>query len=275
MQRTSDFFISVSSALLLVTLAASLPVHAQNELVANPDAVKLRRVWTKMGSELSPFNRYGFGVSALPDLTGDSIREFAVYHAGNWLIYKGGNPPDTAELMRIGNDSANLPPYHLLVDDFRGDGVTSIGMITYEWRTIGVAQRLVNKPMLFEVHEGGIAEEPWTKTDYLCYIDMWSGDLDGNGGAELAVLRGCAEREIVFYRGGAGFDLTSPAAVVRDGEEIDQWTVRFGDYDGDGRQDMLTAGLYPGEGPQLRFWWGDEGSPYSCGPSADRIVCLR
>ena len=66
-------------ALFLLAVASSTVVaQSSDTIVPNPTAVQLRKVWEITGRPLK-YDEVGYGAARLPDLTGDSINEFAVY----------------------------------------------------------------------------------------------------------------------------------------------------------------------------------------------------
>jgi hypothetical protein len=71
---------------------------------------------------------------------------------------------------------------------------------------------------------------------------------------------------VLIFQGGAGFQLDTPTVAVRDSGWYgppDDFSVNFADFDGDGKIDMAMLGQYPGVGAMIRFYWGDDRSPYS------------
>src|SRR4051812_34341575 len=80
----------IASTLALLLLAAA-SVRAQNELVANPKAVKLRRVWTLQGRD-GYADEVGSAVGALFDIDGDGSTAIAVRDRFAIRFYHAGNP---------------------------------------------------------------------------------------------------------------------------------------------------------------------------------------
>src|SRR4051812_34468120 len=78
---------------ILLMLAMAQLASAQSQIVANPKAVKLRRVWTVRGQSGQGF---GSAAGAIPDINGDGLAEIVVRVGGSIQCYHGRYPaPDT------------------------------------------------------------------------------------------------------------------------------------------------------------------------------------
>jgi hypothetical protein len=103
--------------------------------------------------------------------------------------------------------------------------------------------------------------------------DILARDLDGDGADELVVVNSIVQRqeisrhaEVWIYKGGAGFEVDSPTVIIRDPEENSDESKFFtsiGDFDGDHRPDILTAGFYGSAGAKFKFWFSSPTSPAS------------
>ena len=107
---------------IILLLAGASELHAQNQLVQAPNAVKLRRVWTQFGKSLTA-DEYGKRIWGGVDISGDSIADIGVYRGSTneWLFYRGGSPaPDTVPFLRIGSVASHYPvPGNFLGDENR------------------------------------------------------------------------------------------------------------------------------------------------------------
>lgn len=275
-------YIRVSLLGVLVALVISpIRMTAQNELVPAPNAVQLRRIWTQQGRPLRA-DEYGYNVWGGTDLTGDGIADFAVYRNtdNTWLFYAGGNPPDTVPFLII-DSVGSVPPY---CADFFDDGSLLMLLRDGSARVVDGLTRYYDRVRLFEVRPEGLASEPTTTYDHGAQEppverflrEFFVLDVNNDSVEDLAVSLGGLRtgdtresdltRQIWFYLGGPEFGIDTPTVIIRDTSEYgtpDNWEVRFGDFDGDGRTDMVCGGSYPTGGPMLRFWWGDENSPGS------------
>ncbi len=91
--------------------------------------------------------------------------------------------------------------------------------------------------------------ELWVEDGRRGVFALASGDLDGDGRADLAALTGDG-RTLVFLDDGAGFYAQeSSAEVAAVPERCKGFAVKMGDLDGDGREDLVTA--FSGESSAL------------------------
>ena len=277
----SPFSCLLVAGLLSALLFSPASSVAQNELVPAPGAVQLRRVWTQEGTNLAA-DEYGYNVWGGVDLTGDSIADFAVYRRvdNTWLFYAGGDPPST-ELFWSMDSVGSVPPY---VGDFWGDEKRHMLFIDGYGVTVDDFTFTYDRFRLFEVTAEGVRPEATISVDqgskdppierflrdaFVLHLNEdFSHDMAVTiGGTRTGYIRTPdVTRQVWFYMGGLEFQLDSPTVVVRDTSQYgtpDNWEVRFADFDGDGWTDMVMGGSYPTGGPMLRFYWGDENSPWS------------
>ena len=105
------------------------------------------------------------------------------------------------------------------------------------------------------------AAEPWT----MHKIDnaMWNhnslspGDLNGDGYADYAVVHEGTEKYTFILHPGKGGDPKAPWEKVIVGAGVNPEYSDFGDFDGDGRLDIVGVG---GHGAAAQIFWGPESS---------------
>ena len=264
----------IQAIIVIGVLVLPALLHAQNELIANPDgAVPLRRVWTMQGDGVKGGQQIGRRVARLFDVDGDGDEEFGVYRgdSNRWMFFNGGDPPEVSAFASLDSIMSRAP----VVGDFQGDGQRELIFMKARVEGLDSVPRFFYRPMLHRISPTRIEEVTFSSAEHRCFIDLQGEELNGKAGKEVVMLRGCTSRDILIYEGGPGFQLDSPQVVISDELNVTAWTVKFGDYDGDSRVDMVTGGEYPGSGWQLKFWWGDESSPGSWaerGP--DRVIDL-
>ncbi len=262
----SCFLFPVLLCALLFSPALSV---AQNELVPAQGAVQLRRVWTQEGTHLAA-GEYGYNVWGGVDLTGDSIADFAVYRNSDfsWLFYQGGNPPATSPFMVWDSMGYGTP----VVGDFLGNGEKTMVFLRGRTEVINQTTYYYTVPSFYALTTEGLVEEPYDTIEFRAFRDVYAGNLDGESGDEFVVATKFDGSDqpgrILVYRGGPDFTSDSPTVIIYDSGSAgnnapSNWQVRFADFDGDGRTDMVMGGSYPTGGPMLRFYWGDENSPWS------------
>ncbi len=267
--------------LLGVLFLTGTPLLAQNQLVANPEAVKLRRIWMHVEGHIS-FNEYGSNIWGGVDISGDDTADFAVYQRQNstWYFYEGGNPPKTEPFMQL-DSVGSIPPY---VADFWGDGRLHMWVGDGYRVVVDGVSRVYDRIRLYELTEDGVSDTWSLEVDQgkkepaveRFLRDIYVLDIDNDsvndvivtlGGTRLDTTRTAdKDNQVWIYFGGANFQLDEPDVVIRDTHEVgdaDPWQVRFSDFDGNGQMDMLLGGGYPGKGDLLRFYWGDDNSPTS------------
>ena len=269
--------------LLSILLLASSSLQAQNELVANKEAVKLRRIWTQEG-QFARADYYGENLWGGIDLTDDDTADFAIYKGktNSWLFYRGGNPPDTTPFF-IMDSVSSFPPY---VGDFWGDARRH--MVVVDGYRVEIDDFFYNhdRVRLFEITDSGMGGEATIAVDQgkkdppidrflreVLVIDINNDTVDdvvmSLGGLRRGYRRNeglDASRQVWIYYGGSEFQLDRPDVVIKDTSQFgrpDLWYVRFAHLDADEYVDMVFGGGYPGVGDMLRFYWGDENSPDS------------
>lgn len=275
---------TILSGAILLLLASTLPLSAQNELKPAKNLVQLREIFSKRGHPAYD-DRYGAGLWGGVDLNGDSIGDFAVYQSSTsqWFFYAGGAKPDTAAIWTLDSMGGKLFVGHLLDRDqhhafIRSGYFEDIDRFRYAY----------DVSYLFELTDTGLSSEPimtmdWGKQDppmqrFISDIQMTDLNRDGFDDLLIAMSGYLAGRvpenpirvqayQIWVHLGGPDFSLQEPNFIVYDTivEPINvfNWEFRVGDFDGDGYMDMLCGGAYHGAGDLLRFRWGDENSPQS------------
>jgi hypothetical protein len=264
---------------LAFVVASVTAVQGQNEIVANPKAVALKRVWSHFGAWQTQ-DQYGGGAVSLPDIDSNGAHEFAVWSAGSWYAYWGKSPaPDSAPFWSF-RSLSSLPP---CTGDFFGDGEHNIVFNRVHTEVINGSTQPFSELRLFKTDHHGIADSAALVFDPMKLfppIEVSAGgvaavNLDGRTGDELIYIIKQLRRgndpwsdttQVWIFKGGADFQLDSPTVIIKDAGLFgspDQFTVNLQDIDGDGKLDMALSGLYPGVGPMVRFYWGDDRSPYS------------
>lgn len=252
--------------LFALLIAENSLLHGQNQLVQAPDAVKLRRVWTQFGKQLTA-DEYGRGLWGGADISGDSIADIGVYRrsTNEWLFYRGGSPaPDTIPFFSLDSISSRRPA----VGNFWGKGTYDMAFVYFRVEDPEGLFVVYGRPTILDVSSDRIlTDSALTSSEHRCYLDMQVHDVGAGEADDMIVMKGCSSKSILFYLGGPDFSLDTPSVVVNDtglyGPAEYNWGVHFGDFDGDGRLDMVMGGDYPGVGQMIRFYWGDENSPYS------------
>ena len=273
--------------LLGVLLLTGTSLLAQNQLVANPEAVKLRRIWTERG-QAGTFEQYGYNIWGGVDISGDDTADFAVHQVRNdqgqqvWYFYEGGNPPKTEPFWQ--KDSVGSIPPH--VSDYWNDGRRFM-MFTFIYiEVVNDFSRYYDQIFLHEVTDTGVSEVPVYTIDFgkkepalerfllprdIYVLDVNNDDVDDVIipllGTRVDTTRTAdKDNQVWIYFGGENFQLDEPDVIIRDTHEVGDahnWTVRFFDFDGNGQMDMLLGGTYDGVGDMIRFYWGNDNSPSS------------
>ena len=280
--RSTPSHIRFLFPLLGALLLTGTSLLAQNQLVANPEAVKLRRIWMHDEGHLG-LKEYGYNIWGGVDISGDDTADFAVHErqTNTWYFYEGGNPPKTEPFWQ--KDSVgSIPPY---VSDFWNDGrrfmIFRDGYYVEDAEGFG---RFYDRIRLYELTENGVSDKPSLEVDQgkkepaveRFLRDVYVLDVDNDSvddvvipllGTRLDTTRKADnDNQVWIYFGGENFQLDEPDVIIRDTHEVgdaNAWDVRFFDFDGNGQMDMLLGGTYDGVGDQIRFYWGDDRSPVS------------
>jgi hypothetical protein len=210
------------------------------------------------------------------------------------IVYGGG--PDTSGTQPVRTfDRCTLFGEgftHAVIGHFRGtDQPAMLGLHSGYSTKIDGATFFMHQLPLFEVDSGRIADSAWNVVDtwamnppvMIALTDAFAVDLDHDGADELIVVAGGARRngvgsargEVWIYRGGANFQVDTPAVVIRDDEENNGYgfNVRIADFDGDHQFDLLTGAIYNSTGAKLKFFWGPAWFS-STNASPDRTITL-
>ena len=268
-------------ALFLLAVASSTVVaQSSDTIVPNPQAAQLRKVWEITGRPLK-YDEVGYGAARLPDLTGDSINEFAVYKNSThqWLLYAGGRSTLDVQPIRI-FDSMTASTSSIAVGNFFGSGSKCVAFSRYVdslWSDS--LHRDYYQLLIYQV-DPDLAEVPAVIVDprsvdssLLMYVrDVQFRDLDNDSSDELILQVDVWQRQGVvssvgeywIYKGGKEVDVLNPSVIIRDTQENDYGTlnVSFVHLDGDQKLDMVIGARQAG-GARLKFYFSDDNSPYS------------
>lgn len=277
----------ITVVFLLARASSTLYAQASDTILPNPNAVQLRKVWEVTGRPLH-YDQVGYAAGALPDLTGDSINEFAVYvpagptEYGTWKMFSGdASALSLTPIWRV--DSLTTPPNRPVVGHFWGDQRLAVGFTKYRFEVFDGSTRLFYLPSLFLVHETGIDTLPSFIVDpmrltppiHAFISDVQAVELDTVAGEELILILDGARRgtakdtatenaEIWIYGSGNTFSVDSPTVIIRDRQtnEFGSLNVSFVHLDGDQKLDMVIGARQAG-GARLKFYFSDDNSPYS------------
>ena len=284
MRRSTDWRRSLLISTLLIAALGS-QLYAQNRITGSADAEELRLIWEEWGRE-NRVDEYGTRMWGGVDLTGDGIEDFAVYqqtgdHPDTWHFYRGGASPDTVPFWRIDTVGSIDPS----VGNFFGGVEQYMLLRTGSVEVIDDFSYYYDRLLVYEITDSGIAEEP--------VINIYQGDqtpkisrtirsisavdINNDSIADISIVvsgsRTGLDRfdfdprgQIWIYLGGPDFRLEEPSLILYDTLEDGTapgtgWKVELADIDGDDRIDMVVNGGYPDY--LTRFYWGDEGSPFS------------
>lgn len=267
---------------LTLLLAERAPLEAQpsDTITANPNAVKLRRIWTIVGKHEQA--SVGVGVGSVNDVSNDSIADIAYFLGQQWHVCYGAYPaPGTAtNWMSRPEDSLTPQIPYPVAGDFWGSGQPGV--------VFSAASKAPNDYwFLLKAYRldstGHLPEQPTLSSpngSYHCQKELLADDLDGDGADELILAFSCTANGVYItqtwiYKGGPAFQLDTPTVVVDDGElnQSSNYIMRIGDIDGDHKPDLVTGGWYGSAGVKLKFWLGATGSLLA-GRNPDLIVPL-
>ncbi len=251
----------------------ALPAHSQNEIVRNPEAVLLRKIWMVQGS---PGDRVGAILGSLGDINGDSVGDFiwGVGSTSMWHVQHGGEQIGDTPVQSLYVKTTTTYP---IVGDFWGTGEKQVGFASYYTDS---NLRFYMYLLIYGIAGDTIRTEPITIGDPA--RGVWPGisgtpeqyfaiDIDRDGDDEVVIVQNVVRRndgirdaraEVWIYEGGPTFQLDTPTVVLKDTEEnYNTYYAAVGDLDGDSIPDILSSAQYTrtdsGKYPvKYKFWWG-------------------
>jgi hypothetical protein len=166
---------------------------------------------------------------AVGDFDGNGRQDLAVanYNSGTvWVLLNSGTSPSfgTASTLALGASSV---PSSVAVGDFNGDGKQDLAVAT------------TSVSVLLGTGGGSFG----AKTDFNVGSDPWSvavGDFDGDGRQDLAVANGNSPGTVSVLLN-TGTSPSFPTTGTLSSAGGDPHSVAVGDFNGDGRQDLVTA----------------------------------
>src|SRR5687767_12264787 len=97
---------SIALICLAVVLAVVDASGHQDSVRANPNAVKINRIWSITGSHEGQ-RQVGMSIGSLGDINGDSLMDFGVVRVGWTDVFLGGRPaPSNIPFQSIDNSVA-------------------------------------------------------------------------------------------------------------------------------------------------------------------------
>ncbi|MGE3800668.1 MAG: FG-GAP repeat domain-containing protein [Candidatus Kapaibacterium sp.] len=261
-----------------VLLFTSISLQAQNEIVQNPDAVLLRKVWMVRGGVVGG-DRVGDGAGGAGDVNHSGQEDFAVLigSTAEWRVYVDSNKAHTTNPFWKFDSGAGVP-WRPIVGNFRGDGDLLVGFTRADIRLIEGISHMTARILFYESMDSLSSQQsPVMILNTATYIDNSSAyprdiqvaDIDNDGDDELILVFGSflrdlqriAKAEVWIFEGGSEFQLESPTVVLKDTEENStRYDAVVGDFDGDHYPDILTYGNYEsqtaGRPNKINFWWG-------------------
>ena len=125
--KTMRLFKQIVLMLLLFIPCASIPVNAQNDTItANPNAVKLRRLWMIQGKVRG--DEVGTRVGGIGDVNRDLLADFAVFTPGVGVsIFYGDTAGPSTTPVRV-FPTLLLSLGGTVTGDFWGTGSKAVGL---------------------------------------------------------------------------------------------------------------------------------------------------
>jgi hypothetical protein len=249
-RRHNPLNLRYAAALLFVLTVVASATAQVDTLRANPNAVKLRRLWMRKGDR-EWIRRVGREVGGLGDLNGDSLADYAVSTSDTLDVYLGARPaPSLVPSQSIPITRATVSAvWKPLLGDHWGTG----------HRALGFSQ--MYDLVIYRTESGRIPDTPALRLPFQVApnVRRWYGglataDLDHDGYDELLVASphdvvDGVEGSIVqlfIYRGGPNFSLDTPAVTLRDFEANDvnlEMSVLAADFDNDGDRHRVRGGI--------------------------------
>ena len=247
--------------ILLAVACGSVTAQPVGKIVPNPKAVRLRELWRLEGGNGL---RYVGDASAGLGIAPNGLAIWTVFairdDIGHWLIYHGGQGDHAARLVQ---DIDSLGSFSIapIVGRFWGDGRIGVGLYKLTWDTINGSTVSLRTLMIYEMHEGLLADTARVQIDMssrngICLADVQAADLDGDGDDEVIVAAACDYPKLRIYKGGPEFNGDEPDKVITGNDKLafaGDLSLSISDYDGDQRLDIGTWGAYGFRRQLLRF----------------------
>ncbi|MBL7989571.1 MAG: hypothetical protein JNJ94_16025 [Chlorobi bacterium] len=271
---------SIYALFLLAVASSTVVAQSSDTIVPNPQAAQLRKVWEVTGRPLK-YDEVGYGAARLPDLTGDSINEFAVYKGSTsqWFIYAGGHSPLDLQPIHVFDSVTESPS--IGVGDFFGTGHPCLAFSHYFDSTGSDSIRRFPYQLWIYRTDSGVHSTPAMILDprtidptLMVGIRGIEGvDVDNDSIDDLVLRVDGSSRngkpwqdsgEVWIYKGGKEFQVEQPSVQIRSIGTMEQGThnVSFIHLDGDQKLDMVIGARQAG-GARLKFYFSDDNSPYS------------
>lgn len=255
--------IPVLVVLAVVSFTAARAQRVE-QIVENPDAVRLQELWRVQGGGE---HRVGYGVGGIGDLNADGADEWCIYYGslGEWQVYYGsrGDLPTSPSWRFLGSPSLT----HAVIGDFYGNGEKLIGFN----RDVKVEFHWELQVHFFRAEAGVLEDAPRLLYDpHVMYIkDVQAADLDGDGDDELIVSRTSDYPEVWIYEGGPDFQVQTPTHVIRDADSIGgggQYFLRIAQLERSTRLSLITSGTFrsdTGQVQKINLYLGSGSSPWT------------
>jgi hypothetical protein len=205
--------------------------------------------WERAPAGGAPDAAFGSGLS-VGDVDGDGVPDALLASSiqGDRSILRSGRRDGDELFLPV--ESSQIPERSFVqavaLGDLDGDGRADLVVSTLAAGTGGLSsqvQVLLSRPPAFEIRP--VLSEPGRRPRGA----VATGDLDGDGRTDLALLSGDGTLETYLGDGRGGFTSASSVAPPPERLGCAGYHVTIRDLDGDGRGDVLAA--FAGEGSAL------------------------